>query len=183
MRILIIEDKSIVRLGLEAMLSELNHDVFVAKDKHDVLTKARMNRPDMAILDIMMPLGDGLETTADLASKHPMPIILMTNCSDHDLIERSATLPIYGYLIKPIQLPELESAIAVAVSRFQETRELEKRIAELEYALETRKIVDRAKGQLMALGMSEAKAFRTIQDRARRTRKSMQDVSLAILGE
>ena len=182
MRILIAEDESIIRLDLKAMLSELSHDVFVAKDGHDVLTKARISRPDMAILDIMMPFADDLETTVALASKHPMPVILMTGFSDHELIERAIALPIHGYLIKPIQLPELEAAIAVATSRFQETRELEKRIAELEYALETRKLVDRAKGQLMALGMSEAKAFRTIQDRARRTRKSMQEVSLAILG-
>lgn len=183
MRILIAEDESIIRLGLKAMLIELGHNVIVAKDGHEALGQARIHRPDLAILDIKMPFTDGLQATVALARTQPMPILLLTAFSEQDLIKQAAELPIQGYLIKPIQPADLEAAIAVAKKRFEQTQKLENLTIELKETLEVRKLVDKAKGTLMALGMSEPEAFRTIQERARRSRKTLGEVAQAILGK
>ena len=183
MRVLIAEDESIIRLGLKAMLQELGHDVVVAKDGHEALSKARIHHPNLAILDIKMPFSDGLQTTMALARTKPMPILLLTAFSEENLIKKAAKLPIQGYLIKPIQQADLAAAIAVAVKRFEQTQELETRSAKLEESLESRKLVDRAKSQLMSSGMSESSAYQFIQKRARRARKTMKDVAKKILDD
>ena len=183
MRILIAEDESIIRLGLKSMLQELGYEVILAKDGHEALSKARIHHPNLAILDIKMPFTDGLQVAATLARTQPMPILLLTAFSEQDLIEQASDLPIHGYLIKPIQLPDLAAAIAVGRKRFQESQGLEARANALEETMETRKFVYKAKEKLMASGMSEQKAFRTIQERARRTRKTMHEVARAILHE
>lgn len=181
MRVLIAEDESIIRLGLKSMLQELGHDVIVAKDGHDALGQARRHHPELAILDIKMPFTDGLQTTEALARTQPMPILLLTAFSEQDLIEKAAELPIHGYLVKPVQQHDLAAAIAVARKLFAKTQQLEARTTELEETLETRKLIDRAKGQLMDLGMSESKAFITIQERARRDRKPIKEVAKDII--
>ncbi len=183
MRVLIAEDESIIRLGLKSMLQELGYEVILAKDGHEALSKARIHHPDLAILDIKMPFTDGLQVAATLARKQPMPILLLTAFSEQDLIEQASDLPIHGYLIKPIQLPDLAAAIAVGRKRFQESQGLEVRANALEETMETRKFVYKAKEKLMSSGMSEQKAFSTIQERARSTRKTMHEVARAILHE
>src|SRR5258708_17793053 len=125
-----------------------------------------MCRPDLALLDLQMPLTDGLETAKVIARQRPMPIIILTAFSQEDLLKRAAALPIQGYLVKPVNERDLAAAIEVAVARFAETQAAAREIAELRASLETRKVVDRAKGRLMDRRLTEEAAYLAIQRRA-----------------
>ncbi len=183
MKILIADDESIIRLGLKSMLQQMGHEVVAAMNGREALQMARSQRPDLAILDVKMPLTDGLQVAQTLGRTQPMPVLLLTAYSDQDLIARAAELPIHGYLVKPVQPADLMAAIAVAVRRFAEAAALRQRAAELEAQLESRKLIDRAKGLLIAAGMSEAAAYQTIQSRARQQGCSMRQIAEAILRE
>ncbi|HRQ39279.1 MAG TPA: response regulator [Chloroflexota bacterium] len=181
MRILIADDESIIRLGIKAMLNEMGHEVLAASNGREALQMAQRHQPDLAILDIKMPYTDGLQAARALARAHPLPILLLTAFSEQDLIEEAADLPIQGYLIKPIKQEELAAAIAIAMRRFQDTANLQQRADKLEDELVTRKLIDRAKGKLMAAGLTEDEAYQTIQQRARTNRQSMRQVAQSIL--
>ena len=112
-----------------------------------------------------------------------MPIIMLTAFGDQELIDRASDLQIQAYLIKPVEQAELSAAINVAYKRFMEQRVLTERALKLHKTLEMRKIVDRAKGKLMADGLTEEEAYRTIQQEARNTGQSIQDVAMSILGK
>jgi response regulator NasT len=181
MRILIADDESIIRLGLKAMLNEMGHEVLAASNGREALQMAQHHQLDLAILDIKMPFTDGLQAAKALARTQPMPILLLTAFSEQDLIEQAADLPIQGYLIKPIKAEELTAAITVATRRFADAQTLQQRADQLEDELLTRKLIDRAKGKLMATGLSEEEAYQAIQQRARSNRQSMRQVALTIL--
>lgn len=181
MRILIADDESIIRLGLQAMLKEMGHEVLAAGNGREALQMAQRHRPDLAILDIKMPYTDGLQAARALGRSQPMPILLLTAFSEQELIQQAVDLPIQGYLIKPIKPEELAAAIAVASRRFADTLSLQQRAGKLEDELVTRKLVDRAKGKLMATGLTEEEAYRAMQQRARAGRQSLRQVALAIL--
>ncbi len=181
MRILIAEDESIIRMGLKSMLQEMGHEVYAAADGHEALRLARHYQPDMAILDIKMPKTDGLQAATTLARTQPMPILLLTAFSQQDLVDRATELPIQGYLVKPIQAPELSAAIAVAKKRFAETQALAEENIRLEEKLETRKLVNKAKGRLMERGLSEEEAYRALQQHARANQLTIKEVAEAVL--
>lgn len=182
MRILIADDESIIRMGLKTMLQEMGHIVVTANNGREALQMARKHNPDLAIFDIKMPFTDGIEAAKTLARTVPMPIILLTAFSDDDLIEKATELPIHGYLVKPVLAGELKAAIAVAVKRFAEHQELMATNEKLSEALETRKLVDRAKGKLMVQkGLNEEDAYRLLQLRARESQLSLKDIALTVL--
>lgn len=181
MRILIADDESIIRMGLKAMLNDMGHEVLTATNGREALQMARQHQPELAILDIKMPYTDGLQAARTLARVHPIPMLLLTAFSEQDLIEQAADLPIQGYLIKPIKPEELAAAIAVANRRFADALSLQQRADKLEDELVTRKLLDRAKGKLMATGLTEEEAYQTIQRQARTNRQSLRQVALAIL--
>lgn len=182
MRILIADDESIIRMGLKQMLSEMGHYVVSASNGREALQMARKHLPDLAILDIKMPHTDGIKVAQSLAKSNPLPIIMLTAFSDDDLIARASNLPIQGYLVKPVREGELKAAIAVACRRFEESKELRLNNQRLAIALETRKLVDRAKGKLMVeKGLNEEDAYRLLQMRARDSQKSMADIANGIL--
>ncbi|MCL4868678.1 MAG: response regulator [Anaerolineae bacterium] len=182
MRILIADDESIIRLGLKAMLREMGHEVFAAANGHEALEMARNHPVDLAILDIKMPLTDGLQAAQTLARSKPIPIILLTAYSDQELIDRATDLPIHGYLVKPVQKGDVAAAITVAVKRFQETRLLLEQADKLADQLETRKLIDRAKARLSQVQqISEDEAYHTIQTVARQKQQTMRQVAEAIL--
>lgn len=183
MKILIADDESLIRMGLKATLQEMGHEVLAAANGREALQMARHHRPDFAILDIKMPYTDGLQAAKVLNRTHPIPILLLTAYSEKDLIEKATDLFIHGYLIKPIQPAELSAAIAVARKRFDESVALARRTVQLEHSLAERKLVERAKAQLMQKGLSEAQAYETIQQRARHARQSMAEIARAILDE
>lgn len=177
------EDEAIIRLGLRTMLTAMGHEVLLAANGREALNLVRNARPEVALLDIRMPLTDGLEVARVIARKHPMPIIILTAYGEQDLIEKASELPIQGYLIKPVDERDLAAALQVAVRRFAETQAAAQQVAELQATLETRKLVDRAKGVLMAGGLSEEAAYLTLQHRAREERLSMRQVAEAVLAE
>jgi response regulator NasT len=183
MRILVADDESIIRMGLKSMLQSLGHEVITANNGREALRRAREYQLDLALLDIKMPMSDGLQVAAALHRYKPLPVIILTAYSADELVREAADLPIHGYLVKPVQQESLGAAIAVAVRRFEELEELRLEKEKLERQLKARKLVDRAKGKLMARGMSEEEAYRTLQSRARQSRQSMDQIALAILRE
>jgi len=181
LKILVADDESIIRMGLRTMLSSLGHEVLLAANGRDALQLVRTARPDLALLDLQMPLTDGLEAAKVIARTRPMPIIILTAFSQEDLLQRAAALPIQGYLVKPVNERDLAAAIQVAVARFGETQAAAREIAELRDSLETRKVVDRAKGRLMEGGLTEEAAYLAIQRRAREGRISLRQAAEAVL--
>lgn len=181
MLVLIADDEPIIRLGLQSMLEEMGHRVIMAANGREAIQQAQRHRPDMAILDIKMPYTDGLQAAANLSRTAPLPILLLTAFSDKDLIEQATDLPIQGYLVKPVTPGEVAAAMSVASKRFSEAQHLQEQASKLEEKLETRILVDRAKGKLMATGLSEDAAYKAIQQQARDSQQSMRQVALAIL--
>ena len=181
LKILVADDESIIRLGLRTMLTALGHEVLLAANGRDALQMVRTVRPDLALLDLQMPLTDGLEAAKVIARTHPMPIIILTAYSQEDLLQRASELPIQGYLVKPVNERDLAAAIQVAVARFADSQAAAREIAELRESLETRKLVDRAKGRLMETGLTEEAAYLAIQSRAREARVSLRQAAEAVL--
>jgi len=183
-RILLVDDQAIVREGLRSMLSPEPDFVVVgeAGDGRSAVNLARELRPDVVLMDIKMPDMDGIEAAKVLTEERIAPVVLITAFSQRDLVERAKEAGVVGYLVKPIQETDLTPAIEIAISRFHEFRELEKEVDNLQDQLETRKLVDRAKGILMdSQGLTEAAAFRRIQKMSMNTRKSMREIAQAII--
>ena len=182
-RIIIADDESLIRMDLQEML--LNLDYLVVGEVGDGLSAvnlARELKPDVVIMDIKMPDMDGIEAAKILTEEHIAPVILLTAYSQKDLVERAKEAGVVGYMVKPFRESDLVPAIEVALARFQEFEAMHKEIDDLQLALETRKLVDRAKGILMdSQGLSEAEAFRKIQKMSMNTRKPMKEVAEAII--
>jgi response regulator NasT len=181
LKILVADDEAIIRMGLRTMLTALGHEVALAGNGREALELVRTARPDLALLDIQMPLTDGLEAAKVIARKHPMPIIILTAYSEQDLIEKAAQLPIQGYLVKPVNERDLAAAIQVAVARFEDAQAQARENQELKESLETRKIVERAKGLLVKAGLSEEEAYLAIQRQARDARLSMRQAAEVVI--
>ncbi len=165
------------------MLSNLGYLVVgEVGDGRSAVNLARELRPDLVIMDIKMPDMDGIEAAKVLTEDKIAPVLLLTAYSQQDLVERAKEAGVVGYLVKPFRESDLSPAIEVALSRFVEFRAMEKEVGDLQQALETRKLVDRAKGILMDnQGLTEAEAFRKIQKMSMNTRKPMKDVAEAII--
>jgi AmiR/NasT family two-component response regulator len=183
LKIVVADDEAIIRMGLRTMLAALGHEALLAPNGREALDLIRTQQPDLALLDIQMPLTDGLEAAKVIARKHPMPVIILTAFSQAELLEKAVQLPIQGYLVKPVSERDLAAAIEVAVARFEDGQAKEREIAELKDSLETRKLVDRAKGRLMQGGLSEEDAYLALQRRAREARVSLRQAAEAVLAE
>ncbi len=182
-RIVIADDESLIRMDLREMLSQLGYLVVgEAGDGQSAVNIARELKPDVVIMDIKMPDLDGIEAARVLTQERIAPVLLLTAYSDRELIDRAREAGVAGYLVKPFRESDLAPAIEIALARFAEFRELEKEIGDLQETLETRKLVDRAKGILMdTQGLTEAEAFRRIQKMSMNTRKPMKEVAEAII--
>lgn len=182
-RVMIADDESIIRMDLREMLTNLGYLVVgEAGDGRSAVNLARELKPDVAIFDIKMPGMDGIEAARILTEEKIAPVVLLTAYSQRDLVERAKEAGVVGYITKPMRESDLTPAIEVAMARFSEFRALEKEIGDLKQALETRKLVDRAKGILMdTQGLAEAEAFRKIQKMSMNRRKPMRDVAEAII--
>lgn len=183
MRVLIADDEAIIRMGLKAMLEDMGHQVIgAAADGTSAVRLARSLQPDLVILDIKMPGLDGLQAAEAIASERPVPILVLSAYSDWELVQRAASLAVYGYLVKPIRPAEMESALEIAVSRFGRWRALQQEAGRLQETLSTREIVERAKQVLMERdSLTEKEAFHRIQGQARRERRSMRAVAEEVL--
>ena len=182
-RILIADDESLIRLDLREMLVELGYDVVgEAGDGRSALDLARKLRPDLVIMDIRMPGVDGISAAEELTRERIAPVVLLTAYSDQGLVERAKDAGVVGYVVKPFRQTELMPVIELSLTRFEEFRSMEREIGDLKEALETRKLVERAKGVLMEVhGLREAEAFHRIRKTSMDTRKSMKEVAEAVL--
>ena len=182
-RILIADDESLIRLDLREMLSELGYDVIgEAGDGRAALDLARKLLPDLVVMDIKMPGLDGIAAAEQLTRERICPVVLLTAYSDQELVERAREAGVVGYVVKPFRPTELMPVIELSLARFEEFRSLEREIGDLKETIETRKVVERAKGVLMETqGLREADAFHRIRKTSMDTRKSMREVAEAVL--
>ncbi len=182
-RIIIADDESLIRMDLREMLTNLGYLVVgEAGDGRSAVNLARELRPDIVIMDIKMPDMDGIEAARILTEERIAPVLLLSAYSQQELVQRAREAGVAGYLVKPFRESDLAPAIEVALARFTEFRALEREVGDLKEALETRKLVERAKGILMdTQGLSEAEAFRRIQKMSMNNRKPMKAVAEAII--
>lgn len=182
-RVVIAEDEALIRLDLAEMLAEEGYDVVAAVDDGEqAIAKTEELRPDLVILDVKMPRLDGIAAAERIASQRIAPVVMLTAFSQRDLVERARDAGAMAYLVKPFGKSDLVPAIEMAVSRFAELQLLEAEVADLSDRLETRKVVDRAKGVLQQkLNISEPDAFRWIQKTAMDLRLSMREVAEGVV--
>jgi AmiR/NasT family two-component response regulator len=179
----IAEDEALIRLDLAEMLVEEGYDVVgQAEDGEKAVELALELRPDLVILDVKMPRLDGIAAAERIAGQRIAPVVILTAFSQRDLVERARDAGAMAYLVKPFDQTDLVPAIEMAVSRFTELRQLESEVEDLTERLETRKLVDRAKGVLQQrLGLSEPDSFRWIQKTAMDLRLSMRQVAEGVV--
>lgn len=182
MRVLIAEDEALIRMDMREMLTEEGHDVVgEARDGAEAIELARRVNPDVIFMDVKMPGMDGLAAAAVIGEERIAPVVMVTAFSQARYVEEASAAGAMGYLVKPFAKKDILPAMQVAVARFAEARALESEVSSLEERLETRKVVDRAKGVLMAQGMTEPEAFRRMQKLAMDHRKSLREIADAVL--
>jgi len=180
-RILVAEDEALIRMDLVEMLREAGYEVVAeASDGAQAIELAQLHKPDLAILDVKMPVLDGIsaaEKIIDIA-----PVLMLTAFSQRELVERARDAGVMAYVVKPFSIGDLVPAIEIAISRHVQMRSLAQEVADLHERLETRKLIDRAKGILMqALNLSEPEAFSWIQRAAMDRRLTMKEVAQAVI--
>jgi AmiR/NasT family two-component response regulator len=183
LRILIADDESIRLLSLRKQLAALGHQVVAeASTGDEAVTLTSSTQPDLAILDIKMPVMDGIEAAEKITQARPIPIILLTAYGEAQLVERAAQANISAYLMKPVAEEDLLPAITLALARFRQFQELRQEVADLREALEARKTIERAKGILMRrLNLTEEEAFRRLQKQSQDTNRRLAQVAEAIV--
>ncbi|GAA2648742.1 ANTAR domain-containing response regulator [Streptomyces lunalinharesii] len=182
-RVVIAEDEALIRLDLKEMLEEEGYSVVgEAGDGQTAVELAREHRPDLVILDVKMPVLDGISAAEKIAEESIAPVLMLTAFSQRELVERARDAGAMAYLVKPFSKSDVVPAIEMAVSRFTELRALEKEVVDLAQRLETRKLVDRAKSILQTqYGLTEPAAFRWIQKTSMDRRLSMHQVAEAVI--
>lgn len=183
MRVLIADDDPIIRLDLKQMLENLEYEVVSeAGDGQQAVDQAREHKPDICILDVKMPVMDGIEAVKIITEENIAPAILLTAYSDHELVSRAKEAGVFAYLVKPFKPSDLPPAIEIARSRYEQNLHLTQEVGTLQERLEARKLVDRAKGILMDQhDLSEAEAYRRIQQQSMNLRKTMREVAEAVI--
>ena len=183
LRVVVAEDEAIIRLDLAEMLGEVGYEVVgQASNGEQAVELTREHHPDLVIMDVKMPVLDGISAAEEIGKERIAPVIMLTAFSQKELVERARDAGVMAYIVKPFTRDDLGPAIDIARSRWTELAALEREAADLGERLETRKAVDRAKGVLMQqLKISEAEAFRWIQKTAMDRRLGMKEVAEAVL--
>ncbi|MCP3988112.1 MAG: response regulator [Actinomycetia bacterium] len=184
-RVVIAEDEALIRLDLRESLVEAGYEVVgEAADGAEAVAHVRQTEADVVILDVMMPGVDGLTAAREIMADRLAAVVILTAYSQRELVEQARDAGAMAYLVKPFQPQELVPAIELAVARFRELDVLAKEAESLSDRLETRKIIDRAKGKLMdEQSISEQDSFRFLQQTAMSRRTSMKKIALAVLNE
>mgnify|MGYP006342837687 FL=1 len=178
-RVLVAEDEAIIRLDLAEMLTEAGYEVVgQASDGEQAVALAASLKPDIVIMDVKMPVMDGISAAEQIGKERLCPVVMLTAFSQTELVERARDAGVMAYIVKPFTASDVTPALDIALSRWAELKTLEAEVADLGDRLETRKAVDRAKGVLMTkLKITEADAFRWIQKTAMDRRMSMREVA------
>ena len=180
-RILVAEDETIIRLDLVEMLTEAGYEVIAQAENGAVAVElAKQHKPDLAILDVKMPEMDGITAAEQIILL--APVLMLTAFSQRELVERARDAGVMAYVVKPFSINDLVPAIEIAISRHKQMKSLESEVADIYERLETRQVIDRAKGLLMkAMNLSEPESFSWIQKTAMDRRISMKEVANAII--
>ncbi len=187
-RVVIAEDETLIRLDLKEMLEEPGQDAYVvvgeASDGDTAVKLAAELRPDLVIMDVKMPVLDGISAAEQISARRLAPVVILTAFSQRDLVQRASSAGAMAYLVKPFTKADLIPAIEIAVSRFAEVGALQKEVTDLRDRLEMRKLLDRAKGVLQAArGITEPEAFRWIQKTSMDRRMTMRALAQEVLDE
>jgi two-component system, response regulator PdtaR len=179
-RIVVAEDEALIRMDLVEMLVDAGYDVIAeAGDGVQAIELVKAEKPDLAILDVKMPILDGISAAEEIISY--CPVLMLTAFSQRELVDRARDAGVMAYVLKPFTINDLVPAIEIAISRHAQMRSLAEEVADLHERLETRKLIDRAKGILMAaLNLTEPQAFSWIQKAAMDRRLTMKDIALAV---
>ena len=180
-RILVAEDETLIRMDLVEMLTVAGYSVVAeAKNGEEAISLAREHKPDLAILDVKMPILDGISAAQEIISI--APVLMLTAFSQKELVDRARDAGVMAYVVKPFSINDLVPAMEIAMSRHKQMVSLADEVAELHERLEVRKLIDRAKGILMAaLNLSEPEAFSWIQKAAMDRRLSMKEIAFAVI--
>ena len=182
-RILVAEDEALIRLDLVEMLVDAGYDVVAqASNGEQAVALSRELKPDLVMMDVRMPVLDGISAAEQIGKERIAPVVMLTAFSQKELVERARDAGVMAYIVKPFTASDLVPAIDIARSRWLELHALEAEVADFVERLETRKVVDRAKGMLMTqLKISESEAFRWIQKTAMDRRLGMREVAEAVV--
>ena len=182
-RVVIGDDESIIRMDLAEMLEDAGHQVVgEAADGVEALALVRRENPDIVILDIKMPRLDGIHAARMIAHEQLAPVLLLTAYSQKDIIDKATDSGVLGYLVKPVSPTNLFPAIEVAIAQFKRQQEMNKQLDQMNEEIETRKVVERAKGLLMELyHISEEEAYRRLQQYSMKKRISLKRVAEAVI--
>jgi response regulator NasT len=180
-RIVVAEDEALIRMDLVEMLGEAGYLVVAqASDGAEAITLVAEHKPDLAILDVKMPILDGISAAEEIIAT--CPVLMLTAFSQRELVDRARDAGVMAYVLKPFTINDLVPAIEIAISRHLQMKSLAAEVADLHDRLETRKLIDRAKGILMAaLNLSEPQAFSWIQKAAMDRRLTMKEVAQAVI--
>jgi AmiR/NasT family two-component response regulator len=180
-RIVVAEDEALIRMDLVEMLTEAGYEVVAqASDGAQAIELVKEHRPDLAILDVKMPILDGISAAEEIIAT--CPVLMLTAFSQRELVDRARDAGVMAYVLKPFTINDLVPAIEIAISRHLQMKSLAAEVADLHDRLETRKIIDRAKGILMAaLNLTEPQAFSWIQKAAMDRRLTMKEVAQAVI--
>jgi response regulator NasT len=180
-RIVVAEDEALIRMDLVEMLAEAGYEVIAqASDGAQAIELVQEQKPDLAILDVKMPILDGISAAEEIITT--CPVLMLTAFSQRELVDRARDAGVMAYVLKPFTINDLVPAIEIAISRHLQMKSLAAEVADLHDRLETRKIIDRAKGILMAaLNLTEPEAFSWIQKAAMDRRLTMKEVAQAVI--
>lgn len=182
MRVVIAEDEAVIRMDLREMLEEEGHEVVgEARDGAEAIRLAKQHAPDVVFMDINMPGMNGIDAAGELSAQRIAPVVMVTAFSQASYVQQAVEAGAMAYIVKPFIRADIVPAMHVAVSRFSESSVLAEEVADLNERLETRKILDRAKGILMARGMTEPEAFKNLQSLAMDKRKTLREVAEAVV--
>jgi two-component system, response regulator PdtaR len=184
-RVIVAEDESLIRIDIVEILRDNGFDVVgEAADGEKAVALAEELRPDIVVMDVKMPLLDGISAAEILTKRHIAPVVLLTAFSQRELVERAAEAGALAYVVKPFTPNDLIPAIDIALTRYQQITALEDEISDLAERLETRKVLDRAKGILNdTMGLTEPEAFRWIQKASMDRRLSMREVAQTVIDQ
>lgn len=184
-RVLVAEDETLIRLDIVEILTGAGYEVVgEAENGERAVELARAHTPDLVVMDVKMPVMDGITAARTIAEERIAPVVMLTAFSQRDLVESAREAGAMAYVVKPFGENDLVPAIEVAVARFDEMRALEEEVSSLAEKFETRKLVERAKSLLTTkMGLSEPEAFRWIQKTSMDRRLTMREVAETVVDQ